>query len=280
MRYLETRPQPPLDRYVECFWTLESDPHLEPGLPQRILPDGCAELILNFGARFCEHKEDGTLELQPLHFFVGQMTRPILITPTGAVQLLGIRFHPGGAFPFFRQPMHEVTNQVVQLGQLGGALEQDLLADAVQEPLLSGKIAAVEKWFGQRLQDCKPDSWLMPLTARIVRLGGQVSIDELAFAAGVSGRQLERRFLSEVGLGPKQLCRILRFQQVLRVVEQDNAGWSAVAVDCGYYDQAHLIRDFREFARQTPAVLLAQPNSLTESFSRKNRNVAFFQYSG
>lgn len=278
MRYREIRPRPPVSHFVECFWSLESDPSIEPGLPERILPDGCAELILNFGTRFREHKEDGAQVLQPYHFLVGQMTRPMLIAPTGDVQLIGIRFHPGGTFPFFRHAMHELTNQVVPLGQLGGSLERELVASAIDEPLLSGKIAAVERWLGQRIQNCKHDSWLLALTAKIVRLGGLVSVDELACSAGVSGRQLERRFLKDVGLGPKQLCRILRFQQVLRIVEQNHAGWSAVAVDCGYYDQAHLIRDFREFAHETPAVLLAQPDSLTEAFSRKNRNVAFIQY--
>ena len=275
MRYLEILPRPPLNKFVECFWTLESDPASEPCLAERILPDGCAELILNFGARFSEHNEDGAQKLQPLHYFVGQMTQPILIMPTGVVQLIGIRFQPGGTIPFFRQPMHELTNRVVPLDQLGAAFERELIARVLDKPSLPEKIAALEQWLGERIHDCKFDSWLLPLTSRIVGWGGRVSVDELASAAGVSGRQLERRFLRDVGLGPKQLCRILRFQQVFRVVEQVNACWSAVAVDCGYYDQAHLIRDFREFAGQTPAVLLAQPNSLTESFSRKNRTSHF-----
>jgi AraC-like DNA-binding protein len=195
----------------------------------------------------------------------------MLIAPTGGVKLLGIRFHPGGTLPFIRYPLHELTNQVVPLGQLNGALEKEFLARVDNEPLLRGKIAALEHWFGQLLNNGKHDARLLPLTAKIVRLGGRISVDELASAAGISGRQLERRFLQEVGLGPKQLCRILRFQQVLRVVEQDHPGWSGVAIDCGYFDQAHLIRDFREFAWQTPAVLLAHPNSLTEAFSRKHR---------
>jgi AraC-like DNA-binding protein len=275
MRYLEIQPRPPVNKFVESFWTLQSDAGIEPGRPERILPDGCVELILNFGARFTEQNESGAHELQPLHFVVGQMTRPILITPTGAVQLIGIRFHPGGTFPFYRHPMSELTNQVVPLGQLDGTLERELVARAEHEPSLRGKIAAVEKWFVRPIDDCKHDSWLLPLTAKLVGLGGKVTVDEMAAAAGVSGRQLERRFLRDVGLGPKQLCRILRFQQVFQVVEQDKAGWSAVAVDCGYYDQAHLIRDFREFARQTPSALLAQPDSLTESFSRKNRTSHF-----
>lgn len=275
MRYQEIQPAPPVNKFVECFWTLESGPAVASAQPERILPDGCAEMILNFGARFSEQQESGHRKLQPLHFFVGQMTRPMLITPTGDVQLLGIRFHPGGTFPFLRQPLHELTNQVVPLGQLSGALENELLARTVGESFPLRKIAALEQWFSRRINDCKYDSWLLPLTAGIVRLGGQVSVDQLAAAAGVSGRQLERRFLQDVGLGPKQLCRILRFQQVFHVVAQDNSGWSAVAVDCGYYDQAHLIRDFREFAWQTPAALLAQPDSLTEAFSRRNRKSDF-----
>jgi AraC-like DNA-binding protein len=275
MRYQEFQPAPPVNKFVECFWTLEGGSDGKPVEPQRILPDGCAELVLNFGARFIEHKENGDQELQPFHFLVGQMTRPILIAPTGDVQLLGIRFHPGGTMPFLRYPMHEVTNRVVALGQLHGALEREFLARTGDAPLLRGKIAALQHWFTQLLNDGKHDSRLLSLTAKMVRLGGRLSLDELAAGAGISGRQLERKFLQEVGLGPKQLCRILRFQQVFRVVEQDHAGWSGVALDCGYFDQAHLIRDFREFAWQTPAVLLAHPNSLTEAFSRKHRTSDF-----
>lgn len=111
----------------------------------------------------------------------------------------------------------------------------------------------------------------MSMAERIVSRNGQVTIDQLAVAAGISSRQLERGFLREVGVGPKLLCRILRFQQVFRAVDRNDAGWAGVAADCGYYDQAHLIRDFQQFARQAPSVLLAQASPLTQSFTRKER---------
>jgi len=275
MRYREIQPKPPLERFIECFWTLEDDGVVVPGQPERVLPDGCVELILNFRAHFCQHRENGEKERQPLHYVVGQMTRPILIAPTGPVQLMGIRFHPGGTLPFFRQPMNEVTDRVVDLGALDSNLERDLVAIAADAPLISQKIAAVEDWLARRVRDRKYDSRLVGLAAKIIRRRGQLSVDQLAKDAGVSGRQLERRFLREIGVGPKLLCRILRFQQVFRAVEQTDAGWAAVAADCGYYDQAHLIRDFQQFARQTPSVLLAHTSPLTESFTRKNRTSHF-----
>jgi transcriptional regulator GlxA family with amidase domain len=100
-------------------------------------------------------------------------------------------------------------------------------------------------------------------------------VDQLASSAGVSSRQLERGFLREIGIGPKLLARIVRFQQVFRAVEHCDSAWAAVAVECGYYDQAHLIRDFNQFAQQTPAVLFASQSSLTESFTRKTRTSDF-----
>lgn len=103
-----------------------------------------------------------------------------------------------------------------------------------------------------------------------------ISVEQLAQDAGMSARQLERRFLNEVGLGPKLLSRIMRFQQVFRAVESCEGAWAPVAVECGYYDQAHLIRDFNQFAHQTPAVLFSQPSSLTESFTRKDRKSDFY----
>lgn len=273
MRYREIIPQSPLNKHVECFWTLESaTPSTQ---PECILPDGCVELILNFGAQFSQHCDDDR-KLQPKNFLVGQMTGPITISPSGPVQLIGIRFHPGGTLPFFHLPLHELTDQVVDLGGVSGALERDLLRVSSESALLKEKIRAIENFFTSRLLGDKHDSWLMKIAARVVDSRGLVSVDELANDAGISSRQLERRFLREVGVGPKLLGRIIRFQQVFRAVEQSNNAWAEIAIECGYYDQAHLIRDFNQFAQQTPAVLFSSQSALTESFTRKSRKSDFY----
>ena len=277
MRYREIIPQPPLNRYVECFWTLEGDsPSAQ---PERILPDGCIELILNFGAQFSQHCDD-TRKLQPKNFLVGQMTGPIMITPSGPVQLIGIRFNPGGTLPFMRMPLHEVTDQVVELGSLSSTLERDLLRVAERSNLLLEKIRAIEEFLTTSLTNSKHDSWSMSIAARIIESRGLVAVEELAMDAGISIRQMERRFLSDIGVGPKLIGRIIRFQQVFRAVEQSNNAWAEIAIACGYYDQAHLIRDFNQFAQQTPAVLFSNQSVLTESFTRKSRKSDFYNTPG
>jgi len=280
VRYQEITPTHALGRFVECFWTLEDECVSEPIKAERIkaepiLPDGCVELILNFGAHFEEYKTNGHKERQPNNIVVGQMTRPVVISPTGSVQLLGIRFHPGGTFPFFRVPMEDLTNRVLALGEVTVEFERDLIARVDTAPLTSQTIAAVERLLSERVRNSKYESWVPEMATRIIQCGGRVSMDALATAAGVSGRQLERRFIRDVGVGPKLLCRILRFQQVLQAFQRNAFSWAAAAADCGYYDQAHLIRDFQQFAGQTPASLLENSSALTESFTRKNRRSDF-----
>ena len=277
MRYREIIPGPPLNKHVECFWTLESSaPSTQ---PERILPDGCIELILNFGDPFSQHC-DNTRKLQPKNFLVGQMTGPIMISPSGHVQLIGIRFHPGGTLPFFRMALHEVTDRVVELGGVSSSLERDLLDVTSQSPSLVEKIRAIETFLTKRLTNREHDSWLMRIAARIVDSRGLIGVDELANDAGIGGRQLERRFLREVGIGPKLMGRIIRFQHVFRAVEQSNSAWAEIAVECGYYDQAHLIRDFNQFAQQTPVVLFSSQSALTRSFTRKSRKSDFYNTVG
>jgi hypothetical protein len=85
MRYTEIKPAIQLARFIECYWTLESDGSTSSSSQSEpILPDGCVELILNFGAQFVEHY-DGKVMRQPVNFLVGQMTKPMLIAPTGSV---------------------------------------------------------------------------------------------------------------------------------------------------------------------------------------------------
>ena len=209
------------------------------------------------------------------------MTGPILISASGVVRLLGIRFQPGGTRPFVDLPANEITDRVIELGSLSWQFERSLLDSCEHAFELDQKIAALDAYLTSRLNDARFDSNLLALAATIIDRRGLVSVDQLASRAGVSSRQLERRFLQEVGLGPKLLARIVRFQQVFRAVDQSNPAWADVAIECGYYDQAHLIRDFNQFAQQSPAVLFASQSALTESFTRKTRqhsNVAFFQY--
>ena len=155
MRYSETKPRSPLCRFVECFWPLESD--ARPSDSERILPDGCIELILNFGAEFSQHCEEQR-KLQPRNFLVGQMTGPILISPTGVVRLIGIRFHPGGTVPFLRLPLHEITDQVVELGSLSSRLERDLLRVSSASSSLTEKVTAVEEFLTGELVSRNHDS--------------------------------------------------------------------------------------------------------------------------
>lgn len=248
--------------------------------PERLLPDGCIELILNFGALFREYQEGGRCDLQPSRFVVGQMTRPVLVEPTGPVQLLGIRFTPGGALPFLSFPPVELTNSIVPLDDISVSLDR-LLSERIDEARTPReKVRIVEALLIKRMNAREERGVsLRDAISEIVSSGGQISMDRLAGELGISGRQLERRFLNEVGLGPKLLCRILRFQQVFRAVERSDRNWAKIAADCGYYDQAHLIRDFRQFAGQTPSILFENLTSFAEFLTRKQPTSDFYNTS-
>src|SRR6185436_18597713 len=155
MHYSEIQPKPPLAGFVECFWTLEDDKRMTAPQVERILPDGCVELVLNFGAPFKEQKENGLQERQPTHFLVGQMTRPIFIVPVRPVQILGIRFHPGGTRPFFRIPMHELTDRVVELAALTAKFERELIERVGEARSLSERTSLVEALLIDRVCEYK-----------------------------------------------------------------------------------------------------------------------------
>src|SRR5215472_9695108 len=89
---------PALRRYIPCAWTLRADATRDASA-QRVLPDGCVEIIINLGAQFIRHDAAGRAERQPLELLVGPTTRHMTIAPSGAIQLVGVRFAPGGAVP-------------------------------------------------------------------------------------------------------------------------------------------------------------------------------------
>jgi AraC-like DNA-binding protein len=233
MRYREIRPSVAAASLVERYWTLELDG--DSSAVQRVVPDGRPELILNLGDPF-EAFQDGEWRLQPRAFLAGQITGPLLLRPSGPAKIIGVHFHPDGASRVFGQPMHELADQFL--------------------PVDFGEADDIRALDAALLHRATPGD---PLAAEAVRRmkKGSADIADLASDLGISCRQFERRFQNAVGLSPKLFSRIQRFQQVFQVIGDEGPNWVGAAVECGYYDQAHLIRDFKDFSGETPAVLLA-----------------------
>ncbi|HKA23237.1 MAG TPA: helix-turn-helix transcriptional regulator [Blastocatellia bacterium] len=269
MRYEEFSPAQALSRFVKCFWVLESASAQSPA-PERILPDGCTEIVFHAGDAFEQYNVDGTSERQPLALLVGQMRGHLLIQPTGVVRVLGIRFWPGGAYPFVSVPQHEVTGQVLPLDSLWGRIGRELhsrIADAVD---LADSVRVVEQLLLCRLYESKRvDDGLLKTTALILQSGGCVPVEMLAGHLGISLRKLDRMFNTRVGLTPKALCRVIRFQQVFKLLErgQRKRDWALIATECGYYDQAHFIKEFSAFAGQAPTSYFAGQNAMSDYFT-------------
>lgn len=276
MNYQELVPGKTLSECVECFWTMESAAgtarEARAHEPVRILPDGCMELILNFGDVFRRYYGRGQVETQPREFVVGQMSAPVMIQPGGRVELLGVRFRPAGAARFFAPPAAELAGRMERLQDVAAGLHRELHNELAGAKSLAERATRVGKVLERVASRSEKNGNLGKAARWIEQHGGNVSVSLLAKEMGISARQLERHFEAEVGIGPKLLCRILRFQHVFRAVEElPEANWAAIAYECGYTDQSHLNRDFREFAGTTPPALFSRLDEMTERFTRKNR---------
>ena len=237
------RPSPALARYVHCYWTLAGCASMD---PQTIFPDGRMELVFQLGDPFHRVHEDGTRVTQATCLLIGQMPHPVTIAPAGKVRSIGVRFRPHGAQAFLRFPLDEVASQLVPLEDILGVFARELLSrihDA-HDP-----IPQIENFLLSMLRPVDNDRVLSRVLDSILRSNGAAQVEDLASHAGISRRQLERVFLRRVGIGPKLFSRIVRFQRLLRAPQRD---WAVMAADSGYFDQAHLIHDFREFTGQSP----------------------------
>ena len=273
MDYREILPRPELAEQVECFWQMTGSREELDLEPQRILPDGCSELIFNFGDPVQRHLENGRVEMQGRALAAGQLEGAIRIRPSGQTRLLGLRFRPGGAHRFLGFPQRELTGRILALEEVAGVWARPLISEVLGARKRGEAKAALERALTPRDREpTEVERGVEMAVKYILTGGGRVSLSRLSSAMGISGRQMARRFTRVVGLGPKRFCRIIRFQQVFRQVERgERVSWAAVAAECGYYDQAHLIRDFKEFSGETPPALFLQDSPLTRYFTRRNR---------
>ena len=252
MRVLVHTPAPPLARFVERIWYFESalSHHRE-----RILPSGTMQVLINL------HEDElrayhGGPDDPPLvsrgAAVSGPYARPFAIDTAEQRRIAGITFRPGGAAPFLPLPCLEVREQHVALGDVwgtDGAVLRERLLEADSGPAVLATLETVlREWWAR---GSMPGEGIL---ASIDALDRGQPVADVLDAIGMGHGRFVRGFRAAVGLTPKRFARIRRFRRVLAAVSTGQpAPWAEMAVACGYYDQAHLIRDFRELGGMRPS---------------------------
>lgn len=274
MEYLEFSPAGAMASLVRCYWSLSNGDNdssamhgsADAASADPALPDGSPELIFNLGDPFDYVAPDGVVTRQPQAFLVGQITRPMVVRPTGRIDLVAVRLESHGASILYDH-LNRLTDRWIDVGEMPNDHLQLLAAN------LGSATSIVEKL--SQVRDClecivaegpAPDPRVAAAVRAIRESYGTVALDTVAHDLALAPRTLQRLFAAQVGISPKLLARIVRFQRVFTAWRTDARSLARVAAECGYFDQSHLVRDFRDFAGAPPAGFLAALPEFTGFF--------------
>ena len=242
---MEYTPHLALSQYIKCFWHYQSDDSSDNR--NVIIPDNCSDILIDLS-------HPGKIS----SLFIGTMTKPIFPSQK---QLIGIRFKPGYAYSFFGIPMKEFTDITVELNDFwekADLLEHVIYShddicqriDCLQNMLIAhqNKFLPVHEGLSNVLQSISYNTEFN-------------SVENLSSETGVSRQHLRRIFLEYIGINPIQYMRICRIRKTIKHIKKSKKplNMSFIAQDFGYYDQSHMIMDFRKFTGSPP----------NEFFSRK-----------
>jgi AraC-like DNA-binding protein len=219
-------------------------------------------LIIGFGPpvgiAYPSHRSGSTARVTS--FVAGLHDSHAVAEASGWQHGVQIDFTPIGARMLLGVPMDSLANRVVELEQILGPFAALLAEQLYEATRWQARFDVLDAAIAGRLAAARgPAPAISWAWRRLTETGGRVGISELADELGSSRQYLVTRFREDVGLPPKTLARILRFQQAIRLLEcDDKARLARVAGECGYYDQAHFNRDFRQFAGSTPSEFLVR----------------------
>lgn len=252
MIYRFHTPVPPLSEYIQHFWYSADAPLHVRG---RVLPSGTLELVINL-----RDDEIGIFDLartdQP-HRLPGAVISGAYsryFEPQVHESVMGVHFRPGGAAPFLGVPAGELADNHVDLECIWGRAAREIRERLCEAATPEAKFSLLEANLLQRLRWSRERHPAMSAALAALSVADEaVTIREVAREIGLCQRRLIQVFTCSVGLTPKRFQRVCRFQRVReRVRQADAPDWAQIALECGYFDQSHLIRDFRQFTGFSP----------------------------
>ena len=259
MTILKQFPGPPLSEVIELFWYRAHETAACRGVAREaILPDGCAHLVINLSENrigLYEHIDSNRLTVLGGSIFCGPRSSAYAILPAAAA-VIGVLFRPGGVFRLLSAPTEEFRDAQVPLELIigGDELREQLIAAATP----AATFFLLERFLLRQLQRSLSLHRAVRYAVNAFEQDSFLSVSAVLEKIGLSERRFSRIFSEQVGLTPKLFQRVRRFQKTMASLpSHGEVDWAGTATANGYYDQAHLINDFRSFSSVTPSDFFA-----------------------
>lgn len=255
MQVLFHTPPEPIGQYVQQY--IYHQGLVFPYSIERLVPDGTVNIIFDLTEE-PKYIYDGDT-LAPVQkcarvWLSGMHTDYLAISAAQNSEMLVVSFKPGGAFPFVHRPLYELQNAVVDAEDVLGTSVLHLRQQILEQPLVTRKFQLVGKWLLERLRQDRVHEAVVNYSVRAIRDAAAVpNFTALSEKTGYSHKQFIHLFKKHVGLTPKAFQRVLRFNRVLNQIHRkEEVDWARLYFDCGYYDQAHFIKEFKQFSGLNP----------------------------
>ena len=228
---------------------------------ERVLPDGAVRLVFNFGdAPFVGDEQGQALEA------IGASTAPVVVRMRRKVEGLSVTLRPGAAAVLLGLPAGEIGGTAVHLDALWRGEGMELLERMTEAPDDAARVAMLQAVLQRRLRDSDNAGNTIAMHAARLIAGsdGRRPLREVAAAVGVGERRLQQLFHVHVGLSPRAWSRLARMHGCLRALrQQPSPAWAEVALEGGFYDQSHLVNEFRALCGVTPTEFLDRAVSVS-----------------
>lgn len=230
----------------------------------RVLPDTCLELFVNYVETGPTQIGDRSISGETRSYIVARMNNYLDVNSPGAIGFVSVCFYPGKARQFFPLPMKETVTSPLALKDIIYDFSLSLEEAVADADSNEQRVKHLQEFLVNLLtKNSHPDEAVDYCVNQINYYRGQLSISSLAREAGLSNRQLLRRFNEQIGIPPKEFARVTKFIHSLNVLKNyPQMSLTEVAYESGYYDQAHFIHDYQEFAGYSPGILLQTSDTL------------------